>query len=272
MENRNQKINWSEFKFRCHRLKDLMTEPKAGITPLQLAKIEEYKSKKNLTLKQSQELQRLIEKRDNAETLSETAKNYLNEVYVAQVYGREKDVTSKFIEKGLYVEKDSFDLLYDFSKILVYKNKETRTNEHITGTPDIVLEDKIIDIKSSWDLFSFIKSKKSYREYYWQMQGYMWLFDKHVADLAFCLTDAPEHLIVREKTKAMYETAFEPGTPEYDDLENQIETNMVFSHGPKAIPVNKRVKIYTIERHESSIQKLRERITAAREYLENLDL
>lgn len=42
--------------------------------------------------------------------LSETTKKFLIEVFVENKYGREKEISNKYIEKGLKVEQDAITL------------------------------------------------------------------------------------------------------------------------------------------------------------------
>ncbi len=63
----------------------------------------------------------------------------------------------------------------------VSENEERITNEYITGVPD-VNTDVLIDVKSSWDAFTFfekvVEDELKNKDYYYQLQGYMWLTDK----------------------------------------------------------------------------------------------
>lgn len=260
--------DFSKYKFRSHALKNIMGDSRDSITSAQLKKLDELQNKLKRTDKQEEELLRLIVKRDSKEILSQTAKAYLTEVYIKEVFGREKDISSKYLEKGLYCEENGIDLLSEKYGTLFLKNKETREGEFIKGTPDIVTKAEIIDIKSSWDIFTFSKSAKTYKDYFWQMQAYMSLFDKQIAKVVFCLSDAPEHLIVSEKNKAMYLNGFLTGTDEYNNLENLIDLNMTF----KDIDSTLRIKEYIIERSDFSISKIKEKVEASRIFLNNFKL
>lgn len=261
-------MDFSNYKFRPSKLKDLMVENRETITPLQLKKLHQLAEKTNLTEKQEKELGRLIEKQGLGFDLSETTKQALLEIYICEVYGREKEVSNKYTEKGTLVEEDSIDLLSEVTSSLHVKNKKTFENDYIKGTPDIVAKDAIIDIKSSWDIFTFAKSKKTYKEYYWQMMGYMWLTGKDIATLAFCLVNAPEHLIVQEKSRQTFIAGLMPEDDGYLELEDQIDKNMRFDDIPKI----KRLKLYQIPYSGYSIEKLTERINQCRIYLQTIDL
>jgi hypothetical protein len=69
--------------------------------------------------------------------LSETTKTHLIDVYVANRYGRQEDIQSKFIEKGLAVEEDSITLYSRIKKDFYKKNEDHLKNSWIKGTPDL---------------------------------------------------------------------------------------------------------------------------------------
>ena len=77
---------------------------------------------------------------------------------------------------------------------MVFKNEEARSNDYVVGTCDVVLSDRIPDIKSSWDQFTFplFETKLPNSDYYWQLQGYMDLWNKPKAQIVYVLMDAPQ--------------------------------------------------------------------------------
>ena len=105
--------------------------------------------------------------------LSKTAQKHLLDVYIAEKYGRKKDIQTKQMKKGIEVEQDSIELLSMYLKMPFSKNDQRFTNDFITGFPDIIDNDRIIDIKSSYDLWTFIGNipDKLDSLYYWQMQS-----------------------------------------------------------------------------------------------------
>lgn len=131
--------------------------------------------------------------RSKSETLSKTAEAVVFEQFVQDRTGRRKVVTSKYMDKGIYMEEDSITLL---SRVLgkpLFKNSKFLQNDFLTGTPDIITNDTVIDIKTSWDVFTFYNAKISEidKGYYAQLQGYMNLTGKSKAELIYCLVDAP---------------------------------------------------------------------------------
>lgn len=206
--------------------------------------------------------------RKKSETLSETAKSYLKDVYMREVYDRDYILDNKYLEKGNYAEEDSLTLVTQNLKKLLTKNKKEYKNKWVKGTPDVILDDKIIDIKTCWDMRTFMNKDSVESNYFWQLQGYMWLTNKDSADLIYTLVNTPEHLIVQEKSRRMYQTGFQEGTEEWDNEESRIEKLMLFDD----IKPKLRMRVYTIDREDIYIEQIQDKVKEARNYLNTLKL
>jgi hypothetical protein len=211
-----------------------------------------------------------------AGNLSETTKSYLVDVYVTEKYGREPEIHSKFIEKGLAAEDDSITLYSRQKKAFYKKNEDRLFNEYIKGTPDlyegeaITKADVVIDIKTSWDVFSFFrtKAKDLNNDYYYQLQGYLALTGAHTAKLVYCLVDTPEILINDEKRRLMYKMGVATDLNEdYIQAAEELDKSMRFSD----IPMSERVYEITIQRDEDVITRIYDKVKKARLYLAELE-
>lgn len=238
-------MDFSKTLFRCSSLGHLMTEPKSKAAK-------------------------------DAGELSEGAKTHLIDVYVQNKYGRRTDISNKYITKGLMVEEDSITLYSRVKKTFFKKNEEHLSNEFIKGTPDLFTgteirkAESIIDIKSSWDIFTYFRNytKGASDLYNWQLQGYMALTGAKSAKLAFCLVDTPETLIMDAKRKLMWQ--MNAGTEENEDYKkacDELDVSMIFSD----IPMSERVMEFDIERDQDGIEKLYSKITKARAFLNELE-
>jgi hypothetical protein len=202
--------------------------------------------------------------------LSKTAQKHLLDVYIAEKYGRKKDIQTKQMKKGIEVEQDSIDLLSMYLKMPFSKNDKRFTNDFITGFPDIIDNDRIIDIKSSYDLWTFIGNipDKLDSLYYWQMQSYMWLTGTKSAVIAYCLVNTPSNIIDQEKyflLKKM-DVATEEN-PEYVKEAMKIEFNMSFDD----ILIEERVLMFNVSRNEDDILRIQQKVERAREFLRELE-
>lgn len=263
-----KEINFNDWKCRCHALGNIMSAGKSTITEKQLKQITEFQGKPKLTEKQNAELLRLIQKRDNPE-LSATCKTFLIECYVSEVYGREKDVYSKYMEKGLLVEEDAMTLYSLVKDTYFKKNEERLENAYITGCPDIREYKHVRDLKSSWDLFTFMKSKvaKLDAAYEWQLTGYQWLDNAESGTLAYCLIDTPETLIQKEVNKLMWDMGSTTSeSPEFLEAKAKLEHQMRFGD----IAQQERVHEKFVRRDEAKIKQIPDRVKECRDWMAEL--
>lgn len=261
-------IDFSTWKCRCHALGNIMSAGKSTITEKQLAQITEFEGKPKLTEKQNAELLRLVKKRDNPE-LSATCKSYLVECYVTEVYGRDKDIYSKYMEKGLMVEEDSITMYSLFKKEFLKKNEERLSNSFIEGCPDVRQPGRVIELKSSWDIFTFFNSKLANikSDYDWQLNGYIWLDNAQDGTLVYCLIDTPETLIQKELNTLMWNMgAATSESPEFLEAKAKLEHSMRFGD----IPREDRVHEKYVRRDDSKINQIPDRVKECREWLHEL--
>lgn len=181
-----------EFFCRCSSLGTLMTDPRS-IDPALLDDVTRpIAAKKTKTPEDHAILAPLFDS-----TLSAGAKTMIESLVRAEVLGYEDSFSSKYTEKGSKVENDSIELYNRRFMAKHVKHKGRRFNDYIQGEPDIITPVKIIDIKSSWSLktFPMTAAEAHDPDYEWQVRGYMWLFEREEAEVAFCLVDTPEDLI-----------------------------------------------------------------------------
>ncbi len=204
------------------------------------------------------------------EELGETAKSHLIECYVSKKYGRKKDLTNKFIEKGLLAEEDSFDLYTLVKDKLFIKNEKTFQNDFFTGTPDIVDGNLVIDIKTSWDIFTFfaVIGKPINKMYYWQLQAYMDLTGTNEAKLVYCLVNTPFKLIEDQKKKLMWTMGVidHDADDAYLKACEQVDKNSIFDD----IAIESKYIEFSIKRDQFAIDKAHERVKFCRKFLNEL--
>lgn len=246
-----------------------MTGVGPALTDRQTELLDELTKKRKagtITAKQTKTLGELEEKRDAPPTLSKTTISYLNKLHREEVFGRRYEIKSKYLEKGIHQEEDSITLYTEVFGELLLKNKETFSNDYITGTPDNI-QGKVRDFKSSWDFTTFPMYETSLpnSDYYWQMQGYMDLTGLKTAEVAYCLVDTSEVLIQDEIRR----TGWKLGMIDIpEDLEKEIEANMRYEDIPKEM----RVKVFQVDYDPDKIVSLYKQIELCRKYLNELSL
>ena len=200
------------------------------------------------------------------ETLSQTTKTYLQELAVQEIYGIRKEFSSRYTDKGNEVEELSIALCNDVLNLgFIYKNEEHFSNDWITGTPDVNTNEILLDVKSSWDAttFPFFDTELKNKDYFYQLQGYMWLTGKEESLLCYCLIDTPLQIVEDEIRREHWKASL---IEESFDLRAFVQSKHTFGH----IPKEKRLKTFKIAKDDKVIEDIKTRIEQCREYYNEL--
>jgi hypothetical protein len=201
--------------------------------------------------------------RSKAESISETTKTYLEEWMVEQKFGIRKDIASRYLEKGLQMEDTAIQEYANLFKVDAVKNDEWFENDYITGTPDIILDNKIVDIKCSFSAFTFpmFDTELKNKAYEYQLQGYMYLTGKTEAEIAYFLLNSPESVILGEAKKILYTEAL--GQEWLDIIVEEVRE----AHSYDDIDIKDRCKIFKVERDDTIISEIKNRVENCRDYV-----
>lgn len=194
--------------------------------------------------------------RSKKEYLSKTTASYCEDWLKEQIYGRKKEFTSKYTNKGNIVEQSSLDFVAsELGYGSLVKNEKSFENEFLTGTPDAILEDHIIDVKNSWDCFTFplFFNNVPNKSYYWQAQGYLALTGLDSYKLIYTLMDTPDELIKKEYFNSNLD---------YDTFAKQYKYSSIDS--------KYRIKVFEIERNDTDIDQIYTRVVECREHINNI--
>jgi hypothetical protein len=181
--------------------------------------------------------------RVKTETISETTKSYVKEYLISEIYGIKKQINNKFLSKGIWLEDEAIDKAIEWLDIpFALKNEQFFEDDFFCGTPDLILDDEVLDIKCSWDAFTFplFENEIPTKDYFYQLQVYMHLTGKRKARLVYVLLNTPEELVYEEKH-------------DYDNMDKKY-----------------RIKTYCIEYSEEVIADLQERVTNIRNYIKTI--
>lgn len=196
--------------------------------------------------------------RSKTQTLSETAKTMLVTWYKEKLYQRRKEIQSKYLTKGNECEDASISYLNTLYGTTYEKNEQHYNNEHINGTPDILTEDTVIDIKNSWDFTTFplFSSSLSNKDYIWQVQGYMMLTGKRKGSVIYTLMDLSDEQIEQEYRrtggKGVVPDVFKANY-KYDGIDTDL-----------------RVKRFDFDYSEEMAEQIVEKVENARQFLQSL--
>jgi hypothetical protein len=145
------------------------------------------------------ELHNLITKPKSGEGLSAGAITHCLKLAKQEVYGYEQ-LQLKALDKGKMLEAEAIELFNALNFEENVKNEERKENDYLTGECDILQDDCIVDIKVSWNLDTFpVTADDGYKAAYeWQLRGYMLLWEKPKAKIAYCLLNTPLELAENE--------------------------------------------------------------------------
>lgn len=263
--------DFSNYKFRPHAIGKIMKGLPKPLTVNQLETLYGLLEKRDsgtITDKQTVTLGELIKKRDAKPVLSEGAKAYLKEIYKDLVFGRTKEIQSKYLTKGLSVEDENINQYNEVKGTFLLKNESRFENDYFSGEPDIIEDGIIYDFKSSWDYSTFplFEDEVPNEDYEYQLQAYMDLLGINQAKLIYGLVDTPDDLILDEKRRMAWKLGCIDGIPE--ELDQEISNNMTYAD----IPKEARIKEFPIYRDEKIIALMKTMIDQARVYLNSLNI
>ena len=174
--------------------------------------------------------------------LSKGAITYIKTKAKENFYGYRSEINSKYIQKGLMQEQDSIDLVNTVRFEAYEKNTVRMVDEYMTGEADIVTDNLIIDVKTSWSLETFpVMAEDGYDTIYeWQLRAYMRLYDRPKAELIYCMVTTSNELL-----------------NEWENLD---------IHRVDHIAPEKRITVLSFDRDEAKEQEMVERLQVAIEY------
>lgn len=131
------------------------------------------------------------------ETLSQTTKTYIETWVKERIYSTRKEFDSKYTDKGNILEDEAIDTAIEWLDLpFVIKNEKFFENDYFMGTPDLILEDMVLDVKCSWDCFTFplFDAELPTKDYFYQLQIYMHLTGKASGKVVYLLLNTPENV------------------------------------------------------------------------------
>jgi hypothetical protein len=205
------------------------------------------------------------EPRAKKDLLSATCESYLQEWYLENKWGIKSGFSSKYTDKGISMEEEAISMYNRVFYANCVKNDEWFEDEYCTGTPDIVTDDEIIDIKNSFSVktFPFFDKNLPNKGYFYQLQTYMRLTGKSKAKIVYCLLDTPEDIIEREAKSVMYKENLPDDF--YDILLEEIREQHTYGH----IPEEERIKVFEVLRDDNIIEMIESKVKICREFIDN---
>jgi len=174
-----------------------------------------------------------------ARGMGKTGESFVQDWLKEKLYGTRREIYSKYIDKGNENEDIAIEMAaHTLNHPMLLKNEDWFENDWVHGTPDIILADSVIDVKCSWDAFTFplFETELPNMDYYWQLQAYMWLTGTSSGKVVYCLT----------------ETDYEQ--PQYKD-----------------VPESLKIKSFNVAYDPAAIEKIKERVEQCNNYLNTIN-
>lgn len=278
---------FSKYKVNCTNLYDLVKNAR-GNTPPSDSMEEKYKllfEKKvgELTKSDNTILLNYLSSLYNYDPsiLSSDVKSAIRKQFLYEYYGQGSIFSYEGKEnlasaKSRYCELDAINTISIIDGKKYVKNEKLYQNSFFKGIPDIVYKkgrkvESVLDIKVCLDISSFTEKKfsKITDEHYWQMQGYIDLFNIDKATLVYILPDMPESLL-----SVIISNAESKWLSEGLDINSIIERRNSLISNCKYPNISLEDRIYRIEiqRNDFDIDRAKKRIPSVREYLDELIL
>lgn len=202
------------------------------------------------------------------DSMGETCKTYLDNWILEQpeFFGRPiNEFSSKQTRKGNAVEREALDFIgtHLYNGAFLTPNTDQYSNNFLTGKPDVIFDDHIIDNKSSWSVASFpIFETAPDPRYIWQGQGYMHLTGLKKFKVIHTLMNTPDALIESEA----YRIARELG---YKEPTDEIMKTTINRFTYDSIPPERRIKVFEFDYNPEMIELAEKRIEECRQYIYN---
>ena len=185
----------------------------------------------------------MTDPKKKSDLIAKTVKTQIHDWLKESIYGIRKEIETKYTNKGLMYEDAAIDKAIEWLDLpFAIKNTERRTDDWFTGEPDLIVGDTVIDIKNSWDCWTFplFENELPTDNYFYQVQVYMHLFGLKKASVVYVLLNTPETF----------------NTPEisYDNVDKKY-----------------RIKRYDFEFQPEVIDELKKRVLIARDYINTLN-
>jgi len=199
--------------------------------------------------------------------LGKTGETQVKEWLIDEIFERRKTFSNKFTKKGDLSENGSINFISEqlgFEGLT--KNEDFFSNDFMHGTPDVITNDVVIDVKNSWDCYTFPFFEKQIpnMDYYWQAQVYMEIvgIDKYL--LIYVLSDTPQFLIERESFYWCRDNGVEDKEGE---MLRRFENRMTYSD----IEDKDRIRVFEIDKNPKDIKLIVERVEECRKLIDSLN-
>lgn len=186
------------------------------------------------------------------------AKTYIQDWAKALKFNRKAQFQSRYTDKGNNLETAGLTLLSSLRGDMFIKNERTFETHFMVGTPDHISPLFDLKLPFSWATFP-IFDQEPRKEYFWQLQGYMYLTGAETSELIYILLDATEECIKSEAYARCRARKIDFSAAVLDEVRAELTY-------PELAPAD-RVKSFVVERDNDKIEQAIARVELCNKYL-----
>lgn len=248
-----------------------------GITPAQQEDLNKLIAKRDnpqgLSKNQQEELDGLIAKRDAPPALSKGAKTAVEKVFYEDKFEFRKQISSKYIQKGLLLEDKAIALVAEYLGLNgIEKNETHYTNEFVQGTPDAIArlgfgEGFQFDIKNVYypeGLDGF--NNALIPIYEWQGHAYNWMLGFEHGFCVKILQNPPAEMLQEEVRKLWKEA----GRAWHEEIPQKFVDEVSDYFNFERLPLEDRIRIFKMTTTKGIIEQMKDAVILAREHYATL--
>lgn len=255
-----------KFKIRASAVSQIMGKLSGGLTETQAKNLATLESKEKRTAKQEETYKDLLIKKETPKILPKTCVSYLEQWVKEQVFDYRTELKSDYLDKGNMCEDEAIAMtIKEFNLPYNEKNELYFENEYLTGTPDVIYQDEIIDTKCSFTPDTFpVFIDKPMREhninYWWQGQSYMELCSVNNYRVSYCLCNTPQEILDKILYHGLKGLSAEARERKQQEIINR--------HNFDNVPIEMKVKGFPFVRDPEAIKAVYQRVEMCRQYIE----
>lgn len=256
-----------------------MTHPSKfkKLTVAEQKRYDKYQNEGNET-SEEEDYQKLILKQANflnPPELSEGAKTHLIERYSKDRYDTKRapySVQKPQQSKGSALEIEAAELLSRVDGVKYQKLEAIETNGFLIGRGDLISpkKDRIVETKISWSTDTFFPHHqgKLAPSVWYQVQGYLELYNIEYAQVCYVLLNTPPHLIEQEKATIYKKFLFgEISRDKYDYNMSKLDLQYDYNK----IPIKRRIIRYEVERYKPVMNMVANKVELCKQWLTDFD-
>lgn len=271
--------DWSDWRVTCSSISEIMSRPRGANLPTkgELRKVDTISKKEELNESDVAYIDEIRRKeaRFLDPELSATAIKHLIRRYSWEKYNKRVvsiDQARSATRKGNILEEEAIRIVSSLDKLTYKKEECVINNDYLIGICDVFHNGgrKIIDVKASWNIYTFMPNLLSTvsKSYWFQMQGYMELYDADVAEVCYVLVNTPPHLIALERSKM--NDRYMMGEITREKYEEGME-GLDHSFDYDKIPLKRRVIRQEIARSKEIVPLIYRNVSKCREWLNGFE-